>query len=296
MNKHCNFKNIEKIIKLFAIAGLILILPACDKTKSSSIKSTAKNKVAQTSKAKELKRGLMQADAGEATFDEMVAQIEFDVQKGHYLSAAQWLDKIIRRYPENPQIVEFKYKRAECCFLGKKYMLASEAYDNFAKLYPNDPREKEAKFLALSSLYNHTKNFSVDCDSSMTKEVINACNKMLQEESMTEKHKQVASIMKHCQDRLLNKEVAVFDSFIRRKNFDSASRRLEKIKAEHLAGNQQLEPRLVYLECKLAAATKNEDKAKNCLDILEEQFSDSKYAKMASSYINSGSLASVIYG
>lgn len=304
MIKQNSLEKIKSLLKLTLLGSLLLGLSGCmkqqegpAKPKKQTQKSKKSNKSDVTpAPAKEIKKGMLQSESGEATFEEIVAQIEFDVQKSHYLSAVQWLDKVIRRYPEHPDLAEFKYKRAECCFLGKKFMLASEAYDNFATLYPSDPRAKEAKFLALSSLYNYTKNFSVDCDSTGTKNVIEACNKMLGDESMTEKHKQVTSIMKHCQERLLNKEVAIFDSYVRRKKFDSASKRLEKIKSEYLAENKQLEPRIVFLECKLASANQDEAKVKNCLEILEEQFSDSKYTKMASGYVNAGTFASAIYG
>jgi outer membrane assembly lipoprotein YfiO len=296
MNKPSTTHKFESALKFTVLAGILLLMSGCMEKYKAKVMPNPKKTRATKAEPRELKQGVLQTESGEASFDEMVAQVEFDVQKGHYLAAAQWLDKLIRRYPEHPSIPEFKYKRAECCFLGKKYLLASEAYDGFAKLYPSDPREKDARFLALSSLYNHTKSFSVDCDSTDTRDVIGRCNEMLQDESMAEKHKQVAAIMKHCQDRLLNKEVAVFDSYVRRKKIDSAAKRLEKIKTEHLAHNQQIEPRVVYLECKLASVAQDENKAKECLELLEEKYPDSKYTRMASGYANSGTLANAIFG
>lgn len=269
--------------------SLLVFLPACKHGKEDAQKPVKKG-VSQAhkraEKSRELKKGVLQTQSGEATLEEMLEQIELDCEKNQYFSAAQWLEKIIRRYPENPKIVEYRYKLAESYFLAKKYLLASEAFSTFAKFYPADEREADARYFALMSKYNFSKSFSVECDSSSTKEVVEMCGALLADESMTDRKGEILTILNHCDERLLNKEVAVFDSYLRRKKFDSAEVKLGKIKSEFLAKNTTLEPRIVFLECKLAKKTNDLTNAQACLDLLVEKYPESKFTRMANGVVN----------
>jgi outer membrane protein assembly factor BamD (BamD/ComL family) len=157
------------------------------------------------------------------------------------------------------------------------------------RLYPGDSREQEAKFLSLTALYNYSKSIAVECDSSETNNVISMCKKLLNDEGMSNKNEQIAAILKHCQERLINKDVAVFESYVRRDKLEAAATRLAKIKDAYNEQAQELAPRIAYLECKLASAANNDAKARECLELLEDQYAESKYAKMAASYVGNNS-------
>lgn len=270
--------------------SLLVFLSACkhgkDDSQTKPLKKGVSREHKKAEKSRELKKGILQTQAGEATLDEMLEQVDLDTEKGQYFSAAQWLEKIIRRYPENAKVVEYRYKLAESYFLAKKYQLASEAFSSFAKFYPADEREGDARYFALMSKYNYSKSFSVECDSTPTKEVSEMCSALLADESMIDRKNEILAILNHCDERLLNKEVAVFDSYLRRKKFDSAEVKLGKIKSDFLAKNSTLEPRIVYLECKLAKKTNDLTNAQACLDQLLEKYPDSRFTRMASGVVN----------
>lgn len=280
--------------QVFIVAFALLTMPGCkqDKNKSGPFSSAKQG----TNQPRELKKAVLQSKSGEASFEEMEAQVQEDTQKGRYTSAAQWIEKIIRRYPEADNIVDYRYKLAESYFMAKKYLVASEAYLGFARLYPNDEREHDARFLALTAKYNYSKGMSIECDSTETRDVMGMCQAMLSDESMADKHTEIASIMKHCDERLLNKEVTIFDSYLRRGKHDAAKKRLEKVKSEYLTKNEELEPRVIFLECKLAKSSENEEKANELLEALTEKHPESKFTRMASGYMNAGAISDFVFG
>lgn len=278
-------------LMIFALA----VAPGCKKEKEKTGPFISAKKD-NSNQPRELKKAVLQNKSGEATLEEMDAMVKEDTEKGRYTSAAQWLEKIIRRYPEHEKIIDYRYKLAESYFMAKKYLMASEAYLGFARLYPTDSREQDARFLALSAKYNFSKSMSVECDSTETREVMSMCEKMLSDESMADKYTEIASIMKHCNERMLNKEVTIFDSYLRRGKVEAAKKRLEKVKSEYLTKNEELEPRVMFLECRLARNSNNEDKANDLLEILTEKHPESKFTRMASGYMNSGPASEFVFG
>ncbi len=293
LNYFCRTRCVQASVVML----LLVFFSGCKRGGGGSLAVLKKSLAGKSSlKEKEDQKEVWQPNSSEMNFDDMLAQAEFDFGRGHYLSAAEWYQKLIRKYPESERLADFKFREAECYFLGRKYKLASDTYKDFVSLFPSDLRVNKARFMALESYYNHAISVPVDCDSSDTRVVIDMCKDLLADETMAEMHKDVAVIMKHCRDRLLNKDVAVFDSYVRRGKFQSAKNRLEKIKSEYLSKDEGLKPRVIFLECKLAKSSADENRAQRCLDILTEKYPDSKYAKMAMGYMNAGSLANVIFG
>lgn len=306
--KNLSFENYSiknfTVGRLFLAFAALICLAGClgqKGSKEGALPKVSKKDIKQaniTPVKNDLKKGVLQTASGEATLEEMIEQINLETEKGQHAAAAQWLEKVIRRYPENPKLVDYRYKLAESYFLAKKYPLAAEAFLTFSKFYPADPREADARYFALMSKYNYSKSFSVECDSSITKEVVELGEKLLADESMFSRKEEIILVLNHCGERLLNKEVAVFDSYLRRGKFDAAEVKLDKIKSEYLAKNKTIEPRVVYLECKLAKKTNDSKAAQSCLDLLLEKYPESKFTRMASGLVSTdiGIVSELILG
>jgi len=196
-------------------------------------------------------------------------------------SAIPYLEELISRFPEDANVGKYKILLAELHFKEENYTVAKELYNHFSEYYPSDKQAEYAKYKTILSAFNQT--LPADCDQSYTEETIKQCKEYMANPTLTHYRTNIESILNRCNERLAEKEIYVFNFYLGRKQFEAAHSRLNYIKKAY-AENKSLEPRLLYLEYKLASKEKNTEIAQQTFNRLHTQHPESRFTAMADSF------------
>ncbi len=230
----------------------LLILSGCEKQKKSP----------EEMKAEELKKTSL-------------AFIE--QKKGE--DAIEHLEKLVVQYPEDSEISKYKLLLADEYLNDGKLESAHQMYNNFKDFYPADEKAEYATYKSILAKFYQT--LKVDCDQTETQEAIKLCKNYLNTPFMSEYKNDVIDIKNTCQQKLIDKEVYVYDYYLKRKKFDAANNRLKYLRNSFLKENPILEARLLYLEAKLADKKKDKDGVAEKLENLVNKYPESQFTKMA---------------
>ena len=105
------------------------------------------------------------------------------------------------------------------------------------------------------------------------------CDKM---RNAFEKYKkEIKDVYNACERQLVEKEVYVFNFYLKKGKYEAAANRLKYLNEKFSAKNAEIDARLAYLECVLAHEQKNKVLYSQTLGKLTKLYPDSGYAKMA---------------
>ncbi|KKQ49267.1 MAG: Outer membrane assembly lipoprotein YfiO [candidate division TM6 bacterium GW2011_GWF2_38_10] len=218
------------------------------------------------------------------TFDELRTKaLAFVKQKKHDL-AAEYLEKIIVQNPDRTDIAKYKLLLAEVYFKEGKYPSAYELYDHYSSFYPSDKRAEYAKYQSILSKFYQT--LRTDCDQTQTEETIKLCKEYLEYPSFNAYSNDVKDIHKTCESKLIDKELYVFNFYLRKGELDAAKKRLTHVKTMYLTSNPALEARLLYLESQLAQKQHNIALVKENMNVLATKFPQSQFTHMAQALLH----------
>jgi len=193
--------------------------------------------------------------------------------------AIEYLEAIMYRFPDHPQIAQYKILLAEQYFKSGRYAESQELYDHYNQFYPSDQRSEYAKYKSILAMYNQT--LRNDCDSTETERTILLCHEYLQNTTYARYQKDVFDIQNTCENKLIDKEIYVFNFYLKRGEVAASRNRLTFLKEKYAEKHPELMPRLLYLECKLAKREKNETVIVKNLDLLKQKYPTSQYTTMA---------------
>jgi outer membrane assembly lipoprotein YfiO len=217
------------------------------------------------------------------TAEELVKKATMHVNAQEQEDAIPYVKELIERFPDHAKISGYKMLLAELYFKEANYTAAKTIYSHFNEFYPSDKRAEYAKYKTILSAFYQT--LPADCDQSYTEETIKECKEYLANKGLNNYRKDIENILTSCNERLTEKEIYVFNFYLGRKQFDAARNRLKYLKKTH-AENKALEPRLLYLEYKLAAKEKNTTEATAAFNALHAQYPGSQFTTMADSLNN----------
>lgn len=213
------------------------------------------------------------------TADELKTKALAYIQKKNYDTAVDYLEQLITKYPDHANISKHKLLLAESCFKAGRYPAANQMFEHFNQFYPSDQRAEYAKYKALLSRFYQT--LRTDCDQTATEETVRLCQEYLDNIVYSKYRTDVTDIKRTCEQKLIDKEIYVFNFYVKQAKYDAAENRLKYIKKMYVANNPTLEARLLYLECKLAQKQKNEQKIKESVDTLLTKYPESQFTHMA---------------
>lgn len=205
--------------------------------------------------------------------------------------AISLLEKLITQHAESPVAQEYKLKLAKMYTELEQYESAYRLYKDYAQLYPSDAHAEFAFYQALLAKYYQTIKMRVECDSSEALKTIKLCDKYLAHPNFAVYRSDVVDIKKTCNTRIVNKEIYVFNNNILQGKLMSARTRLECFKEEFLPNNPDLEPEIMFLECKLAHAEEDAARKDELYKILQEKYPQSSFTKMARGLVKTGLFA-----
>lgn len=213
--------------------------------------------------------------------DELSQKAFACIKKNDHNGAIAHLEQIMTKYPDNQNIARYKMLLAESYFKEKSYAAAQEVYEHFNQFYPSDKRAEYSKYKSLLSMYYQT--LPTDCDQTKTGETLQLCHEYLQNPNFNRYRKDVLEKLTSCENKLLDKELYVFNFYLKHGNYDAARSRLKYIKDKYLATHKgkDLEARVLYHECKLAQKEKNLTLVKQHLDTLRDTYPASPFTQMA---------------
>lgn len=193
--------------------------------------------------------------------------------------AIEHLEKLLTQYPEDEEIATYKLKLADLYLNNGKLESAYQLYDHFKEFYPSDSKAEYATYKSILSKFYQT--LKIDCDQTVTEETIKLCSSYLDSPYFSEYKNDAIDIRNTCSQKLIDKEVYVYNFYIKKGKFDSAKKRLNYLRDKYLSENPALEARILYLECKLADKQNKKDVIQDKMENLINKFPDSQFTKMA---------------
>lgn len=252
--KQLNFLTMRKVCFILGL-GIALLLTGCAKQKSKE----------------------------EMNFDELRQKAFACLEKKRNTDATEYLEHIIAQHPDRPDIAKYKLLLAEVHFKEGNYPSAFELYDHFNQFYPADNRAEYAKYQSIRAKFYQT--LKADCDQTQTEETIKVCAEYLENKGFTHYATDVADIKKTCANKLIDKEVYVFNFYLKQGEHEAALGRLKNIRETYLAENPGLEARLLYLESVLAKKQKNIALVKENLGKLSTKYPESQFTRMTQALV-----------
>lgn len=206
------------------------------------------------------------------------------VQDKRYEEAAEHLERFVTKYPEDQNINSAKLLLADLYFKQDKYPLAYTMYKHFNNAYPADEKADFAAYRTILSKFYQT--LKTDCDQTITSDTLQLCKTYLNNPMYRQYRKDVSDILNTCQHKTINKEIYVYNFYLKQKKYDAANVRLKHLKKNFLPKKKTLEPRLLYLECKLAKGKKDKVLLKKNVEKLIADYPHSQFTQMAEALVN----------
>ncbi len=210
--------------------------------------------------------------------EELAKKAQAHIKNKKHENAIQYVTELVARYPDHPRAGKYKILLAELQFKAENYSAAKELYDNFSEFFPSDKHAEYARYKTILSSFFQT--LPADCDQSYTEETVTLCKDYLSKDTLSKYRNDVEKILAQNQERLAEKEISVFNFYLGKKQFDAARSRLAYLK-EKFSSDTTLEPRIVYLEYKLALREKKSDIALEHMNKLLTAYPESQFATMA---------------
>jgi len=260
MQTHASIFNKATLTGLLIIA-LPLFFAGCAKEKTETkvtkdakpstktVSKTQKDAQSKTIPAKKTPKKKKNKKREKMTYAELSEKVQKCLAKKHIKEAIPYQEEIVSRYADRQDIAKNKLQLAELYFKIKEYAAAREVFDNFSQFYPSDPKAEYAKHKAIKAVF--AENLQMDCDQSETEMTVALCKEYLESQHFNTYRKEVVDIKAQCENKLIDKEIYVFNFYMRKHEFDAARNRLNHLKENYLASNESLKPRLLELEHKL---------------------------------------------
>lgn len=171
--------------------------------------------------------------------------------------AATYLEYIITGSTDQMILKDARLELADIQFELGNMEKAANYYSTFVIMYPGSSQCEYAEYKAI--LCRFYSMMSADRDQSKTKEALSLARAYLENGVYHAYTKQVEDIKSQCLTRLFDSEHAIFDYHIKQGNMNGAKQRLLNIRKEYEEIMSQVEPRIIVLEVRLAAAQGNQD-------------------------------------
>ena len=207
-----------------------------------------------------------------------------DSKKSHY--AIEPLEQVIMKYPEHQDLGEYKIILADLYLKVGRLEEAYKLFKNYTKYYPSDKRAEESHYKSVLSKFYQTLKVSKSCDDSYTQKTIQRCKTYLSNPYYAQYKGDIRDIQYTCERRLIDKEIYVFNTYVRKGKFQSAQNRIDYLKENYLPKHNFLEAQLLYLEGRLAKEQKNTELVKEKAKQLANNFPDSQYTRQAQGLLN----------
>lgn len=213
--------------------------------------------------------------------EDLLQKKEASVAANDMEHVAMYLEQLVVQHPDAPECKGWRLQLGEVYLTLGNLEPAYRVFRDYTKLYPNDSNTEEASFQALFTKYKQTVRMRQECDVTEAQKTIKLCKKYLEDPSHTNRRTEVEDIQKTCENRIVNKEAYILDTYLVHGKIDSAKSRLASLKELYLPANAELEPHVMYLECKVARAENRSDAVQQIYTDLRSKYPESPFVKLA---------------
>ncbi len=213
------------------------------------------------------------------TFNELKKETLSALKESQHKNAIKPLEAMVAQHSEKQEIGKYKLLLADSYFNTGDLPSAYQMYDHFTDFYPSDKHAEYATYQALRTKFYQT--LRVDCDQTETEYAINLCKRYLKNGEYNKYQKDVEDIQYTCERKLIDKEVYVYNFYLRKKKFKSARNRLAYLKDNFLEKDANLNPRILFLEAKLAQKEKDSPTLTDKIEKLMDDYPESHFTRMA---------------
>jgi outer membrane assembly lipoprotein YfiO len=235
--------------------------------------------------------GKQETPKEEMAFNELKEKVVAELDGKKTERAVEYLEQMINRFPESPDIAEYKLMLADLYLKTGSLDAAYKLYKNYNKMYPGEIKAEYAIYKAILSRFYQTLKISHQCDQSDTEKTLTLCHSYMDNPMYHEYRGDVKDIHYTCERRLIDKEVYVFNSYLvqsrnRPDRLKSAQNRIKYLKERFLPNHKTLEPQLLFLECKLAQRQNDDQKLNDTVESLINDHNGSQFTRMAMGLAN----------
>lgn len=221
----------------------------------------------------------------EMAFGELKENALALIEQNKHNNAIEYLEQLVAQYPEHQDIFEYKFMLADLYLKVGRLEEAHSLYNHYTQMYPSEMRTEDAHYKSILSTFYQTLKVSKSCDDTDTQRTLGQCKRYLANNSYKKFYNDVKDIQHTCQRRLIDKEIYVFNTYLRRKKYKSAKNRVAYLREKFLPDHPALEAQILYLESKLAHKQQDQDLAKQKTETLFAKYPESRFTKMAHSMI-----------
>lgn len=218
-------------------------------------------------------------------FKELAAKSEEALERKKTDAAIPYLERLVAQFPEHQHAAEYKLQLADLYLKAGNHESAFVLYENFSNLYPCHVQAEYAHYKQILAKFYQTLKLHEACDATLAEQAVDLCKNYLKNDQFIAHRQDVNDIVTTCQNRLLDKEVYIFSAYLRRGKYNSAKTRLAHLKEKYGKDNKDLEPRLMFLECKLAHKVNDKKGEEKLFNDLVEQYPDSQFTQMAQGFM-----------
>lgn len=197
----------------------------------------------------------------------------------NYDHTLQLANNYMNNYPQDKQVPALKLMMADIWYEQAEYPQSYVAYREFERMYPAEPRAEYAAYKAAHAKFNQAN--SIDCDSTPTQETVMLCQEYKARTDYQQFRRQVEDLENTCQQRLVDQEFYIANTYMTQQRLASARKRLEDIEEKfdlELFGGQD---KLNFYKAKLAKQENNTEELAALIGDLESDFPQSKFTAMA---------------
>ncbi|MFC1894618.1 outer membrane protein assembly factor BamD [Candidatus Dependentiae bacterium] len=217
-------------------------------------------------------------------FDELKKRTLSSLENKKNDQAIAFLEKIVAEHPDKENIYEYKLMLADCYFDTGNLPSSYELYKHYYEFYPSDSKAEYATYRSILSKFYQT--LQPDCDQSDTLQSINLCKNYLENTQFGQYQNDIKDIQHTCERKLIDKEVYVYNFYLKKGNYKAAKNRLTHLKKNYLDKNPSLDARLLFLESKLAQKEKDKTILNEKIEKLLDKYPNSHFTKMAQRLVN----------
>jgi outer membrane assembly lipoprotein YfiO len=213
------------------------------------------------------------------SLDELSTNAKTAISQKKQDKAIGYLEEIVARFKDSTKISKYKMLLAELYFENANYLAAQDLYENFNQFYPADHRAEYAKYKSVMARFYQTLN--PDLDQVATDATLALCQEYLANPSYAKYRTDVQDIIKTCHNKLIEKEVYVFNYYLKQGKYEAAKGRIKYLRERFVRVQTDLEPRLLYLEAKLAKDQHLKQEVKDIAATIAKTYPKSQYTQMA---------------
>ncbi|MGD1997291.1 MAG: outer membrane protein assembly factor BamD [Candidatus Dependentiae bacterium] len=197
----------------------------------------------------------------------------------NYDHTLQLIGNFLNDHTQSKHEQSLRLMMADVLYEQESYHAAYDAYRSYEQNYPASPRAEYAAYKAAHAKFNQANR--IECDSTPTEETVLLCQEYKARSDYQQYRRQIEDLENTCQQRLVDKEFYVANTYMTQQRFASARKRLEQIEEKFdldLFGGAD---KLNFYKAKLAKQENNTEALAALIGEMEVAHPQSKFTAMA---------------